>query len=178
MKKTSPVSRSGRFAGGPAAEVARFTESVSFDRRLWRWDILGSMAHAHMLNRAGLLTDKELKSIVDGLNQIATEIHAGAFPWNPELEDVHMNIEAALTRYTPAARATIRSRSTCGYGLRTKRCRSPANFTDCNRRSWTSARRTPTSSFPVTRICSARNPSFSRITCSLTSRCSRATSSG
>ena len=51
MKKTSPVSRSGRFAGGPAAAVAQFTESISFDRRLWRQDIAGSMAHATMLRQ-------------------------------------------------------------------------------------------------------------------------------
>ncbi len=50
MKKKSPVSRSGRFAGGPAADVAQFTESISFDWRLWRHDILGSMAHADMLH--------------------------------------------------------------------------------------------------------------------------------
>src|ERR1017187_10420685 len=53
MKRTSPVSRSGRFAGGPAAAVAQFTESISFDRRLWRQDIAGSMAHATMLREAG-----------------------------------------------------------------------------------------------------------------------------
>ncbi len=51
MKMTSPVSRSGRFAAGPAAAVAQFTESISFDRRLWRHDIVGSMAHATMLRK-------------------------------------------------------------------------------------------------------------------------------
>ena len=60
MKKKSPVSRSGRFAGGPAADVAQFTESISFDWRLWRHDILGSMAHATMLHKIGVLTKKEL----------------------------------------------------------------------------------------------------------------------
>ena len=59
MNKKSPVSRSGRFAGGPAAEVAQFTESISFDWRLWKHDILGSLAHAAMLKKIGVLTKTE-----------------------------------------------------------------------------------------------------------------------
>jgi argininosuccinate lyase len=102
MKKNSPVSRSGRFAGGPATDVARFTESVSFDRRLWRHDILGSLAHAGMLRKIGLLSKAEAAAIARGLKTIAREIEAGRFPWRPELEDVHMNIEAELTRRVPA----------------------------------------------------------------------------
>src|SRR5512137_2503583 len=102
MKKTTPVSRSGRFAGGPAAAVAEFTESVSFDRRLWRQDIAGSIAHATMLREAGYLTQRELRAIIRGLAAIGKEIEAGGFRWRPELEDVHMNIEAALTRRVPA----------------------------------------------------------------------------
>src|SRR5579859_2092209 len=113
MKKISPVSRSGRFAGGPAADVARFTESVSFDHRLGRHDILGSMAHATMLRKIGVLTKKELRAIVRGLNTIGKEITAGKFKWKPELEDVHMNIEAELTRREPAGAKlhTARSRN-------------------------------------------------------------------
>ncbi len=102
MKKTSPVSRSGRFAGGPDADVARFTESISFDWRLWRHDILGSMAHAAMLYKIGILTRAEERAIVKGLDAIGREIKAGKFRWKPGLEDVHMNIEAELTRRTPA----------------------------------------------------------------------------
>jgi argininosuccinate lyase len=82
--------------------VARFTESVSFDWRLWRHDILGSMAHATMLQKIGVLTKAELKGILKGLDVIAREIAAGEFHWKPELEDVHMNIEAKLTRRVPA----------------------------------------------------------------------------
>jgi argininosuccinate lyase len=113
MKKISPVSRSGRFAHGPGADVARFTESVSFDRRLWQHDILGSLTHAAMLRKIGVLTKKELHAITRGLNQIAKEIAAGKFKWKPELEDVHMNIEAALTRRVPAGAKlhTARSRN-------------------------------------------------------------------
>ncbi len=102
MKKTSPVSRSGRFAGGPAAAVAQFTESISFDQRLWRQDIAGSIAHATMLREAGFLTQRELRAIIKGLDALAKEIQRGTFKWRPELEDVHMNIEAALTRRVPA----------------------------------------------------------------------------
>jgi argininosuccinate lyase len=102
MKKTSPVSRSGRFAEPPAADVAQFTESISFDSRLWREDIAGSMAHAAMLQKAGLLSRAELRAILAGLRQIATEIEAGKFRWKAQLEDVHMNIEAELTRRVPA----------------------------------------------------------------------------
>jgi argininosuccinate lyase len=102
MKKNSPVSRSGRFAGGPAADVARFTQSVSFDWRLWRQDILGSMAHATMLRKIGVLSRAELSAVLRGLDSIALEIRAGKFRWNPGLEDVHMNIEAELTRRVPA----------------------------------------------------------------------------
>ncbi|MDB6020474.1 MAG: argininosuccinate lyase [Pedosphaera sp.] len=102
MKKTSPVSRSGRFAGGPGADVARFTESVSFDWRLWQQDILGSIAHATMLQKIGVLTRAELQAIVKELENIGLEISNGKFQWKPELEDVHMNIEAELTRRAPA----------------------------------------------------------------------------
>lgn len=102
MKKTSPVSRSGRFATGPSADVARFTESVSFDWRLWKHDILGSMAHATILQRIGVLTRAELTAILRGLDAIAREIQAGRFHWRADLEDVHMNIEAELTRRVPA----------------------------------------------------------------------------
>ena len=102
QKSPSPVSRSGRFASGPGADVARFTESISFDWRLWWHDIHGSLAHAAMLQRIGVLTRAELKEINGGLKQIAAEIEAGKFKWKAELEDVHMNIEAELTQRVPA----------------------------------------------------------------------------
>jgi argininosuccinate lyase len=102
MKTTSPVARSGRFAGGPAADVAQFTESISFDWRLWRQDILGSRAHATMLRKIGVLSSSELRAILRGLDEIASAIAEGKFLWRPELEDVHMNIESDLTRRVPA----------------------------------------------------------------------------
>ena len=99
---SSVVSRSGRFSGGPAADVAAFSESISFDWRLWRHDIRGSVAHATMLRSIGVLTAAELKAIKAGLASIGAEIDAGTFTWKTELEDVHMNIEAELTRRVPA----------------------------------------------------------------------------
>jgi argininosuccinate lyase len=102
MSKPSPVSRSGRFAAGLSADVARFTESVSFDWRLWAQDIRGSIAHATMLQEVGLLSARERGAIVRGLESIGREIQAGRFAWKAELEDVHMNIEAELTRRVPA----------------------------------------------------------------------------
>src|SRR5437773_7237345 len=102
MKKSSPVSRSGRFLGDPGADVARFTESVSFDWRLWRQDILGSIAHATMLRKIGVLSKEEQMAIVKGLDTIGREIAEGKFQWQAALEDVHMNIEAELTRRVPA----------------------------------------------------------------------------
>ena len=102
MNRASPVSRSGRFATGPAADVAGFTESISFDWRLWRQDIRGSRAHATMLRKIGILTATELGAILRGLDAIAAEISSGKFRWKSELEDVHMNIEAELTRRVPA----------------------------------------------------------------------------
>lgn len=111
--KSSPVSRSGRFSGGPAADVAQFTESVSFDWRLWKHDIQGSIAHATMLQKIGVLTKAELSAITRGLNQIGREIAAGKFKWKAELEDVHMNIEAEITKRVPAGAKlhTARSRN-------------------------------------------------------------------
>src|SRR5262245_30746552 len=113
MKKLSPTSRSGRFAGGPGADVARFSESISFDWRLWKHDILGSSVHATMLQKIGVLTAVEAKAIIAGLDKIGKEIAAGSFKWKPELEDAHMNIESALTERVPAGATlhTARSRN-------------------------------------------------------------------
>ena len=97
----------------PARTSAQFTESISFDRRLWRHDILGSLVHADMLQKIGVLSRVERNAIVHGLKIIAREIELGKFRWKPELEDVHMNIEAELTRRVPAGAKlhTARSRN-------------------------------------------------------------------
>src|SRR5690625_1545894 len=87
----------GRFAEPTDAFVERFTASVDFDRRLYRQAIEGSLAHARMLARAGVLTSEELTRIEEGLAQVREEIESGAFQWSVAREDVHMNIEARLT---------------------------------------------------------------------------------
>ena len=87
----------GRFSESTDAFVERFTASVSFDQRLALHDIRGSLAHAEMLARAGVLTDQEFGAISAWLSDIRAEIEAGRFAWSVALEDVHMNIEARLT---------------------------------------------------------------------------------
>ena len=106
--------RKGRFTS-PASDLAqRYSESVSFDRRLYRHDIAGSVAHAAALVQAGIITADDCEKIGAGLRVIEEEIAAGKFQWDPQLEDLHMNIEAALTeRIGPAGAKlhTARSRN-------------------------------------------------------------------
>ncbi|SDM44647.1 argininosuccinate lyase [Franzmannia pantelleriensis] len=97
MTKPTNQSWGGRFSEPTDAFVARFTASVDFDQRLAQHDIQGSIAHATMLARVGVLSDAERDAIIDGLGEIAGEIERGEFAWSVPLEDVHMNIEARLT---------------------------------------------------------------------------------
>lgn len=104
----------GRFTKDPSARLRAYGESVSFDQRMALHDIAGSKAHAAALRKAGLLTPRELQAIARGLDSIAREIRAGKFKWREDLEDVHMNIEASLTKKIGAAGAklhTARSRN-------------------------------------------------------------------
>ena len=87
----------GRFAGGPSAIMQEINASIGFDRKMWRQDIRGSLAHAAMLAQQGVITVDDASQIEAGLKQIASEIEAGHFPFVDELEDIHMNIEARLT---------------------------------------------------------------------------------
>jgi len=87
----------GRFSEPTDAFVERFTASVGFDQRLYHHDITGSIAHATMLAKVGVLTDAERDQIIDGLKGVKEDIEAGRFEWSVSLEDVHMNIEARLT---------------------------------------------------------------------------------
>ena len=93
-KMTKP--RSGRFSVPADAFVEQFTQSVSYDQRLYHYDIMGSIAHACMLAKVGVLTEEECSQIVHGLETIEAEIKQNKFNWDTALEDVHMNIEAAL----------------------------------------------------------------------------------
>ena len=99
---TDPLSKkneawSGRFAEPVSEIVKRYTASVDFDRRLWRHDIDGSLAHAEMLAHQGIIGADDLAAIQRGMAQIASEIEAGSFVWSIDLEDVHLNIEKRLT---------------------------------------------------------------------------------
>jgi argininosuccinate lyase len=86
----------GRFTEATDAFVATFTASVGFDQRLYAQDIAGSIAHARMLARVGVLSTEDAEAITQGLLDIRSEIAAGRFPWSVAREDVHMNIEARL----------------------------------------------------------------------------------
>ena len=88
----------GRFSEATDAFVQRFTASVEFDQRMYAQDIEGSVAHATMLAKVGVLTEGERDDIIKGLGEIKADIEAGNFEWSIALEDVHMNIEAALTK--------------------------------------------------------------------------------
>lgn len=87
----------GRFAEGPSAIMAAINASIGFDRKMWRQDIQGSLAHAAMLAHVGIISPEDETAIRDGLGKIAARIEAGDFPFDDALEDIHMNIEARLT---------------------------------------------------------------------------------
>ena len=86
----------GRFAAGPSVVMQEINASIGFDKRLWRQDIQGSLAHAAMLAKVGVISAQDAQAIHGGLEAIAHEIASGAFPFSEALEDIHMNIEARL----------------------------------------------------------------------------------
>ena len=94
--------------------ISSYTVSIHYDRRLYRQDIAGSMAHARMLARQGIITDEDKDAILAGLEEVRAEIEDGSFPWREELEDIHMNIERRLHEKIGAAAGrlhTARSRN-------------------------------------------------------------------
>ena len=88
---------SGRFNEPVSELVKKYTGSIDFDKRLAKWDIQGSLAHAQMLQQAGVLSAEDLTAIREGMADIIAEIEAGDMAWSLDLEDVHMNIERRLT---------------------------------------------------------------------------------
>ena len=86
----------GRFTGGADPTAERFTGSLAFDRRLGPHDVRGSVAWAKALAKAGLLSTSERDAIVKGLEAVRAELSAGTFPFRPELEDIHTNVERRL----------------------------------------------------------------------------------
>ena len=104
----------GRFKEATSSLLTQYGESISFDWRLYRHDIAGSCAHARALERKGIINRDELAQIVEGLEAIECEITGGQFEFDIQLEDIHMNIEAELTRRignTGAKLHTARSRN-------------------------------------------------------------------
>ena len=99
MSQTNPsqYTWAGRFSEPMSDLVKRYTASVDFDQRMWRQDIRGSLAHAAMLARQGIISAADLADIQRGMAQIVSEIESGAFVWSLDLEDVHLNIEKRLT---------------------------------------------------------------------------------
>ena len=94
----------GRFGEANDERVAAFTRSIDVDRELAADDLAGSIAHVRGLARAGLITEDELATLVEGLNGLVEDVAAGSVEWDPELEDVHLNLEVALTeRIGPVA---------------------------------------------------------------------------
>ena len=106
--------RKGRFQQSLSEVARRYSESASFDRQLYRHDIAGSIAHVTALVKAGIVSPAEQKQIEAGLREIEKELDSGKFQWDASLEDVHMNIESALTKKigeTGAKLHTARSRN-------------------------------------------------------------------
>jgi argininosuccinate lyase len=104
----------GRFASGPDAVMEAINASIGFDKKLYAQDIRGSLAHAAMLAKTGIISTEDEKKIVHGLNTILSEIEAGKFTFSAQLEDIHMNVEARLKELIgePAGRLhTARSRN-------------------------------------------------------------------
>lgn len=95
--KTNEKPWGGRFSEPTDRQVEAFTSSLHFDRRLFRYDIEGSVAHARMLGRQGIITKGEARTIVAGLRKVLADIEAGDFHFRPDDEDIHMAIEKALT---------------------------------------------------------------------------------
>src|SRR4030042_3933437 len=88
----------GRFREKTSKIVESFTESISFDKRLWKHDIEGSIAHAKMLGKKGIIKKEDSEKIIKGLEDIDKDIRTGRFRFREDLEDIHMNIEAALIK--------------------------------------------------------------------------------
>lgn len=104
----------GRFQKSTDALVEEFTSSISFDKRLYKQDIQGSIAHANMLGKCGIISQEDVKQIIEGLEGILKDIEAGNFHFEIALEDIHMNIEKRLTERIGAAGGrlhTARSRN-------------------------------------------------------------------
>lgn len=95
-QKTANKQWGGRFTSGPSAIMEQINASIGFDKNLWKQDIQGSIAHAEMLAKQKIISEKDKNSIHQGLREIEREIQSGQFEFSRALEDIHMNIEARL----------------------------------------------------------------------------------
>src|SRR3990172_19034 len=93
MKESKPPSPTAR---GLTRRALKYSASIAYDKRLYRHDIAGSIAHASMLGRQAIVSEEDAQAIVSGLREILDEIESGAFDWREELEDIHLNIEMRL----------------------------------------------------------------------------------
>jgi argininosuccinate lyase len=113
----------GRFEGAPAAELMAYTESLSFDQRLWPDDVAGSVAHVRGLAHVGILTDVERDAVLAALDQVSKEMSAGSFQYQPSDEDIHTAVERRVTELAGPA----------GAKLHTGRSRNDQSATDVRR---------------------------------------------
>ena len=97
----------GRFEGGPAAELMAYTESLSFDKRLWPDDIAGSVAHVRGLAHVGIITEIEGAAIIAALDEVAKEMSGGRFHFVVSDEDIHTAIERRVTELAGPAGAKL-----------------------------------------------------------------------
>ena len=147
----------GRFSESTHALVEAFTASIEVDRRLYRHDIRGSIAHARMLADIGVLTAGELRSIEGGLETIRAQIERGEFEWSESREDIHINIEAKLVELIGDAGKklhTARSRNdqsppTCDYICASNWTNFAGGWACCNGRWWKWRRRKRPPSCPA-----------------------------
>jgi argininosuccinate lyase len=113
----------GRFEGGPAAELMAYTESLSFDKRLWADDVAGSVAHVHGLVHVGIISESEGAAVLSALERVAAEMGSGMFQFVPTDEDIHTAVERRVTELAGAA----------GAKLHTGRSRNDQSATDVRR---------------------------------------------
>ncbi len=113
----------GRFEGGPAAELMAYTESLSFDKRLWPDDVAGSVAHVRGLAHVGIITDVERDAVIAALDDVAREMSSGTFQYVPSDEDIHTAVERRVTELAGPA----------GAKLHTGRSRNDQSATDVRR---------------------------------------------
>ena len=154
----------GRTAGKTEKLADDFNSSLRFDCKMYKQDITGSMAHAAMLARQGIITSDEAETLIKGLSGILADIDSGALEFDPSCEDIHMFVEEVLTKRLGAV----------GKKLHTARSRNDQVALDLRLylrdeigaiTEKIVALTEVLASCPVTRICSAHSPSFSRIIC-------------